>query len=221
MTGDNYFVKLAGISLFTKIGGNMKTYFGKRLFDLVVASGCLLVLLPLLIIISCLVLIFSGRPIFYRQARNGLFGKKFYIYKFRTMYNGAHEQIEQLLVNTTQHSYCHRLKEDPRVTKIGRILRRWNLDELPQLVNIIRGEMSLVGPRPGEDYFSTDLKYRYQVDRLRPGLTGYYQIFSHTTDISDVSIRIKLIDRYWQEISFLTDIKIILLTFKVIWKQKF
>lgn len=199
----------------------MRTYCGKRLFDLIVSVGSLLVLLPILIIVSYLVLIFSGRPIFYQQARNGLYGKKFKIYKFRTMTNGAHQQIEQLIEKNNQHRYSHRLKKDPRVTKIGKILRRWNLDELPQLFNIIRGDMSLVGPRPSEDYFSTDLNYRYQVNHLRPGLTGFYQIFSHTTDISDVSIRIMLINKYWQEISFFTDIKIILRTFKVVLKQKF
>ena len=137
------------------------------------------------------------------------------------MINGAHEQIEQLLNNTNQHRYNYRFEKDPRVTRIGAILRRWNLDELPQLLNIIRGDMSLVGPRPAENYFSDELNYRYQVDHLRPGLTGYYQIFSHTTDISDVVIHLKLIDKYWQEISLLTDLKIIFKTVKVILRQKF
>lgn len=199
----------------------MKTYCGKRLFDLVLSIGILLMIWPILIIVSGLVLFFSGRPIFYLQTRKGLGGRKFKIFKFRTMINGAHEQIEQLLKNTNQHRYNTRFKNDPRVTKVGAILRRWNLDELPQLLNVIRGDMSLVGPRPGEDYFSTDLNYRYQVDNLRPGLTGYYQIFSHSTDISDVNKRLQLIDKYWQEISWLTDLKIIFQTFKVILKQKF
>lgn len=199
----------------------MKTYCGKRLFDLVLSVGILLMIWPIMIIIGGLILFFSGRPIFYLQARNGLGGRKFKIYKFRTMINGAHEQIEQLLKNTNQHRYSNRFKNDPRVTRVGAFLRRWNLDELPQLFNIIRGDMSLVGPRPAENYFSDDLNYRYQVDRLCPGLTGYYQIFSRGTDISDVVARLKLIDKYWQEISWFTDIKIIFKTARAVLKQKF
>ncbi len=199
----------------------MKTYCGKRLFDLVLSVGILLMIWPILIIICCLVLFFSGRPIFYLQTRNGLGGRKFKIYKFRTMINGAHEQLESLLKNTNQHRYSIRIKNDPRVTRVGAFLRRWNLDELPQLFNIIRGDMSLVGPRPSQNYFDDDLNYRYQVDHLRPGLTGYYQIFSRGTDISDVVARLKLIDKYWQEISWFTDLKIIFKTARAVLKQKF
>lgn len=137
------------------------------------------------------------------------------------MVNGAHEQLEQILQLSQQSRDSHRIKQDPRVTKIGSWLRRWNLDELPQFYNILKGDMSLVGPRPAENYLSDDQCYLVQIKNLRPGLTGYFQIFSHSTDNCDIAIRLKLIDEYWQEISFLTDLKIIYQTFRVVLKQKF
>ncbi len=199
----------------------MKTYHGKRVFDVLLASLALIVLWPILLLITGLALVFNGRPILYRQTRLGVAGQKFTIYKFRTMVNGAHDQLTAVLHHYKQQRYNHRLPQDPRVTKLGKILRRWNVDELPQLFNILRGEMSFVGPRPAENYFCDDNNYLNQVKDLRPGLTGYYQIYSHTTDISSVDIRIESIAKYWQEISFLNDIKIILQTFRVVLKQKF
>jgi lipopolysaccharide/colanic/teichoic acid biosynthesis glycosyltransferase len=138
----------------------------KRLLDVFFCVFGLLILSPVLAVISCLVWVQSGRPILYRGVRTGLNGKPFEMLKFRTMYVGA----EQLGGSSTAET-------DPRITPIGAVLRRFKLDELPQLLNVIRGEMSLVGPRP-EVYEYTDLYSEEErlILNVRPGITDHASI---------------------------------------------
>lgn len=199
----------------------MRTYVGKRLFDIFLAGIGFVLLLPVFIIIIFIIYFDSGLPIIYTQLRIGLYGKKFKIYKFRSMVVGAHEQRSEIIKKYNLSNNNFRFRADPRVTRIGRILRRWNLDELLQLINILRGDMTFVGPRPLEEYCCNNKNYRLIVNQLRPGITGYYQIYSHYTNNSDVDIRIKLVQKYWHEISFFTDIKIIFETLKVVFHQQF
>ena len=151
--------------------------FIKRLFDIVFSSVTLILLSPLMIIIALAIWITDGRPIFFSQKRAGLNGKPFYIYKFRSMVINAPELLNEHLKSIRKNGPVWEIPDDPRVTKIGAFLRSTDLDELPQLVNILRSEMSVVGPRPLTDY-ETNLLTPYQRQRLlmKPGMTGYWQI---------------------------------------------
>jgi len=134
----------------------------KRSFDVVVASTALVLLLPILLLIAVAVMVDSGSPVFFRQTRIGRGGRRFRILKFRTMVSDA----EALTGNVSPHG-------DRRVTRCGRILRRWYLDELPQFMNVVRGEMSLVGPRPETPEFVELLgPEELRVLEVQPGIVG-------------------------------------------------
>jgi lipopolysaccharide/colanic/teichoic acid biosynthesis glycosyltransferase len=138
----------------------------KRTLDLLVATVGLIVLLPLLLVIALLIKIDSQGPVFFRQERIGLGGKPFRIFKFRSMITGAYKMGSRL---TT--------KRDPRVTRVGQILRWFKIDELPQLINVVKGEMSLIGPRPEDPYFVRFYSERQRrVLSVRPGMVGPSQI---------------------------------------------
>lgn len=139
----------------------------KTLFDTIASAILVVVFLPLLILISAAIYLFDGRPIFYEQQRVGRGGQLFDMYKFRTMVEGAEEEGPEITDGPG----------DPRITSLGRFLRRWSLDELPQLFNILKGEMSLVGPRPEvpditEDYSPEQRRVLW----IKPGLTGLSQV---------------------------------------------
>ncbi|MBP3634678.1 MAG: sugar transferase [Oscillospiraceae bacterium] len=186
----------------------------KRLQDIVLSLIALVVLFPVMLLIALIIVIDSpgASPIFV-QKRVGLNGREFYFYKFRSMCANADAMKDQLLPRNEMDGPVFKIKNDPRITKVGRILRRSSLDELPQLVNILRGDMTLVGPRPAlprEVAEYTD----YDAQRLlvTPGLTCYWQIQPHRNDLSfhewvDLDIR------YIKERSHRTDWKIILATF--------
>jgi putative colanic acid biosynthesis UDP-glucose lipid carrier transferase len=180
----------------------------KRGMDLL-ASGILLVLLaPLLMLIAVAIRLDSAGPVLFRQRRYGLGGESFDCLKFRTMRvqeNG--EVVEQ----ARQH--------DPRVTRLGRWLRSWNLDELPQLLNVWRGEMSLVGPRPHaaahNEYYRTRVRGYMRRHALRPGLTGWAQVMGlrgRTETIDRMEARVSADLNYIQNWSLRLDLKILLLT---------
>lgn len=158
-----------------------------RCMDILVAGVALFFLFPLLFSIALGIRLTSRGPIFFKQARVGLFGETFEMLKFRTMVHDAEDQKRALLhQNEQKGGVIFKMKDDPRITSLGRLLRRWSLDELPQLLNIIRGEMSIVGPRPHP--LKEVKRYpHYAMTRLRvkPGLTGYAQIHGR----SDLSFR--------------------------------
>ena len=149
----------------------------KRMFDVVVGTVLFVIALPVMVVIWLLVRLTSRGPALFRQERVGKGGKPFLMYKFRSMVKGAEEQHEQLVRESGSDTVLFKLREDPRVTPVGHVLRRWALDELPQLWNVVRGDMSLVGPRPalpGETArYSNRLRIRLQV---KPGLTGLWQV---------------------------------------------
>lgn len=192
-------------------------WFFRRAQDLVLASIALIVLSPVFLILIALILIDSpgASPIF-SQVRVGRDGKKFVFYKFRSMKPNAESELDDLLKFNEMKGPAFKIKKDPRITRVGRILRKTSLDELPQLINIIRGDMSIVGPRPAiprevEQYSD------YQKQRLlvSPGLTCYWQIQPHRNDLSfDEWMELDL--KYIKERSFLVDWKIILGTFKAV-----
>lgn len=139
---------------------------GKRLIDLALASAMLLALSPLMLICALIVKLSSPGPIVYRARRVGLGGKPFTMYKFRSMVKDAHKLGSGVTAG-----------DDPRVTKAGRMLRRFRLDELPQLINVIKGDMSLVGPRPEDPrYVELYTPRQRRVLTVRPGITGMTQL---------------------------------------------
>jgi exopolysaccharide biosynthesis polyprenyl glycosylphosphotransferase len=149
----------------------------KRLLDVSVAAAALIVLSPLLTGIALAIRRSDGGQIFYRQERVGLNGRRFKVVKFRSMVSDADVRLEDLLAHNEVNGHAFKLSSDPRVTGIGRFLRRSSLDELPQLWNVLRGEMSLVGPRPPlpREVAGYDLWHRRRLS-MKPGITGLWQI---------------------------------------------
>lgn len=154
--------------------------FAKRTFDIIGSSLGMIVLIPVFLVISIMILAErSGKHVFYKQRRIGRYGKEIYIYKFRSMVDDA-DNVERWLNKDQLRRYYAEFKvdNDPRVTKIGKFLRRTGLDELPQILNIFKGELSIVGPRPIQE---SELSfYGDNKDTLlsvRPGLTGYWQVY--------------------------------------------
>ncbi|MFT8930653.1 MAG: sugar transferase [Sporolactobacillus sp.] len=177
-----YLEQASRTELQTSYAGNKIAYlFIKRALDIFGAVVGLVVSSPLFLLISLLYLAGGQRgPVFFKQRRIGQFGKPFYIYKFRSMICNAERVLKSnkvLYQKYLDNSYKLEPEEDPRITKIGRFLRKTSLDELPQLINVLKGEMSLVGPRP---VVSEELK-EYKENRLlflsvKPGLTGNWQV---------------------------------------------
>lgn len=149
----------------------------KRLFDLAVTLVLSIVMLPAFVVIALAIKLTSSGPVFFAQERSGLRGKPFRLLKFRTMVVGAEEMVETLLDLNEATGPLFKIKDDPRVTPVGKVLRKWSLDELPQLINVFRGDMSLVGPRPPlpkevatyDDWVMARLE-------VRPGISGLWQV---------------------------------------------
>jgi exopolysaccharide biosynthesis polyprenyl glycosylphosphotransferase len=199
------------------------SFWLKRLFDTMASSLLLIVLSPLLIAIAIVIKQTSTGSIFYKQDRVGLKGHRFKVWKFRTMVENANElQRELEAQNEVKGGVLFKIKADPRITKVGRFLRKYSLDELPQLINVLQGQMSLVGPRPlaVRDYelsiqdsqqFARDRFLRYEV---LPGITGLWQVKGRVSSDSEEIF-------YWDMIyilqwSLALDLKILLETIKVV-----
>jgi lipopolysaccharide/colanic/teichoic acid biosynthesis glycosyltransferase len=148
---------------------------GKRGMDLAISTLALIVSTPLWLLVAVAIRLSSSGPVLYRQTRIGRGGEAFPMLKFRTMYDGAHE-LRSTLEPQDEPAEMFKLRNDPRVTRIGYLLRRSSLDELPQLINVLRGEMSLVGPRPliVEEDSRIQGPYRRRL-LMRPGITGPWQ----------------------------------------------
>ncbi len=184
-------------------------YVLKRLFDIVVSFIALVVFAPIMGIIALAIKLYDGGPVIYAQERVGIDGKKFTMYKFRTMRVDAEKNGPQWPK-----------PDDPRVTKIGRFLRKYSLDELPQLFNVLKGDMSLVGPRPERPYFVNEFRKRYPRYMLRhkvkSGMTGWAQVHGLRGDTS-LEKRLEYDLYYIENWSFWLDIKILIMT---LWRFK-
>jgi lipopolysaccharide/colanic/teichoic acid biosynthesis glycosyltransferase len=191
----------------------------KRLFDISAALLILLFTWPLMVALAVALLLLQGRPVIYRQSRVGLNGRAFLCLKFRTMVRDADLVLEKHLQTNTSAAAewleKQKLTVDPRITALGNFLRRSSLDELPQLLNVLRGEMSIVGPRPilAEELVRYG-SYANQLISVRPGLTGLWQV-SGRSDLP-YETRIKLDVKYIQSRSLGTDMMIIVKTVPVI-----
>jgi len=183
----------------------------KRSLDLVGALVGLVVCAPVMAVIAVLIKLDSQGPIFFVQERAGQYGNPFQIYKFRSMVADAEQRLGEVIDLDTLHQPAFKLKSDPRVTRVGRWLRRTSLDELPQLFNVLKGDMSLVGPRP-EDVRLVQRYNEWQSQRLlvKPGITGAMQI-SGRGDLP-LDERVKLELAYMKNYSLWTDIRILIET---------
>ncbi len=192
-------------------GTSPSTMAIKRALDVVLSAAALVVLVPLLVLIAIAVRLDSRGPALFTQLRAGRHGRPFRILKFRTMCQDAEERISEVIAVDELDEPMFKLREDPRVTRVGRFLRRTSLDELPQLFNVLRGDMSLVGPRPEEvwlvERYGETQRFRLQ---MRPGLTGPMQV--HGRGQLNFQERMAVEREYVENYSLRKDIKILFRT---------
>ncbi|MDR4219047.1 sugar transferase [Priestia megaterium] len=194
------------------VSNNMSYEIIKRMIDIIGASIGIVFLSIIFLIVSIAIKVEDPKgPIFFSQVRVGKNGKKFKMYKFRSMVTDAEEKLEQLLQYNETTGAMFKMKHDPRVTKIGRFVRKTSIDELPQLLNVLKGEMSLVGPRPPLPR-EVDLYTKYDKQRLlvTPGCTGLWQISGRSNIGFKQMVELDLF--YIEHKSLLLDMKIILKT---------
>ncbi|GAB6077201.1 sugar transferase [Desulfurobacterium crinifex] len=206
---------------------NIKNFRWKRIFDIVFATFAILITLPLMIPIAIAIKLTDGGNILFKQKRPGLGGKEFTVYKFRTMYLNNEEVLKEYLKKNPkarkEWELYRKLKSyDPRVTPIGRFLRKYSLDELPQFFNVLKGDMSVVGPRPYiweefEEYRIPE-DIRKKLLSVKPGVTGLWQVEGRNE--ATFEDRIKMDLKYIDSLSFWNDIKIILKTVWVMFTGK-
>jgi lipopolysaccharide/colanic/teichoic acid biosynthesis glycosyltransferase len=187
----------------------------KGAFDITAALLALLLLSPLLLAVAITIRLEDGGPAFFRQVRIGKDGKPFRVYKFRTMVVDAEQQKARLLAANEGQGVIFKIRDDPRITRIGSKLRRWSLDELPQLINVLLGEMSFVGPRPAlpqEAAAYTDIVRRRLA--VKPGITGLWQIHGRSDLPWEEAVRLDL--QYIEDCSFKLDLFILLKTWSAL-----
>ncbi len=187
----------------------------KRIMDILISIFVLIFISPFILIISILIFVKGSSPVVIKQSRIGLHGRKFMMYKFKTMYNNSHIKRSDLKDLSTKKGPLFKIDEDPRIVKGLSFLRKYSLDELPQLLNVIKGEMSLVGPRPlfEEDSEYFDKKYMRRLNVL-PGMTGLLQINERNTDDFDIWYKYDI--EYIENWNLYLDIKILFKTFRAI-----
>jgi lipopolysaccharide/colanic/teichoic acid biosynthesis glycosyltransferase len=193
----------------------------KRVLDIVGSAGCLVVLSPVFLLVAALVKLTSKGPVFFRQERVGRAGRPFTMLKFRTMHVNVDERIHQKYVESFIQSgktagagknVVFKIVNDPRITPIGHFLRKSSLDELPQFLNTLKGDMSLVGPRPSLTYEVARYKgwHRRRVLEVKPGITGLWQVTGRSRTTFDEMVRLDL--RYARNPSIWADLKILCAT---------
>lgn len=212
-------VKEQGLLAAEEVNQNGLYLFMKRLMDICGALGGVILLSPVFIIVTILIKLENPKgPVFFKQIRVGKDGKEFGMYKFRSMVTDAEERLKDLLQHNEVSGAMFKMKEDPRVTRIGKFIRKTSIDELPQLLNVLKGEMSLVGPRPPlprevKEYTSYD-KQRLLIT---PGCTGLWQV----TERNSVGFKemVELDLTYIRNRGIIFDLKIIIKTVQVMFKS--
>lgn len=196
-------------------------FFIKEIIDVVISFIILLLFLPIMMIICILIKIDSPGPILFKQKRVGKNLQKFEVFKFRTMTHSIINTNESVMHLNEASGPVFKIKNDPRLTKIGKILRKYSLDELPQLFNVFLREMNLIGPRPLPDYEVSKMQKDFSLQRhqIRPGITGLWQI-SERQKISSFRNWIKLDLKYIDEWGFFLDFKIVFKTIFIIFSGK-
>lgn len=193
----------------------------KRLFDIIVSGISLIILSPIFLVIAIIIKIDSKGKVFYKHKRLGKNGKYIYLYKFRSMYNDSDERLIEMLkdpIIKEEWTQNYKLENDPRITRVGKILRKTSIDELPQLINIFNGDMSIVGPRPIiEDEAKKYGTLKNYFLSATPGLTGWWAVNGRSAITYDDRKRLELYYVTNRNISL--DIKIIFKTFITVLKK--
>jgi exopolysaccharide biosynthesis polyprenyl glycosylphosphotransferase len=191
----------------------------KRCFDILFASVALVLALPILVLVSLATFVDSGLPIFFRQIRAGEHGRPFEMRKFRTMIKDAEARLPELVRFEELDAPMFKLKTDPRVTRVGRFLRRTSIDELPQLMNVLRGEMSVVGPRPEQldlvERYGPEAQFRLQV---KPGITGPMQVYGRGELTFEERLAVER--EYVENLSLARDLRIVLMTLPAVFGRR-
>jgi lipopolysaccharide/colanic/teichoic acid biosynthesis glycosyltransferase len=187
----------------------------KRSVDLLVSGSLLLLLSPVLLLVSLAIRLDSPGPVLFAHRRTGRLGKRFVMYKFRTMRVGADRERGEVARLSKLQPPDFKIEDDPRITRVGRYLRQWSVDEIP---NVLRGDMSLVGPRPTT--WGPELYEEWQLDRLsvRPGVTGLWQVMGRGDVHFDERVRLDL--RYIRDRSLRLDLWIMLRTVKAVLSRR-
>lgn len=190
----------------TKIQTNIK-----RALDIIIALLFLILLSPLFLIVAIIIRLDSPGPVFFQQQRIGKWGKPFYCYKFRSMFTDAEARKAELMDQNEADEVVFKMKNDPRVTRVGRVIRKTSIDELPQLINVLKGEMSLVGPRPPVpiEVIQYEFQTMYRLDAV-PGITGLQQVSGRSGLPFTRWVELDL--QYISEQSLLKDFEILLKT---------
>ena len=192
----------------------------KRLFDIVGSIIGLAITAVVTVFLAPILLIESRGPLIFKQKRVGRNGRYFYVYKFRSMYKDAEERKKALMEQNEMKGLMFKMTDDPRVTKVGKFIRKTSIDELPQFFNILKGDMSLVGTRPPTvDEFKMYEGYHKRRLSMKPGLTGMWQV-SGRSDIEDFEDVVRLDLEYIDNWSLGLDLKIMIKTIGVIFKRK-
>jgi exopolysaccharide production protein ExoY len=194
---------------------------GKRLFDVLFSSVAGVIIAPIILFLA-LIVKRDGGPMIFKHKRIGLDGKEFYCLKIRTMKPNADHSLQALLskdlIAAKEWAKTHKLRNDPRITRVGKFLRQTSLDELPQFWNVLKGEMSLVGPRPitGEELHKYGRDKFYYLNSV-PGITGIWQVSGrNTTSYSD---RVNMDKAYYKTVSFTGDLKLLFQTISTVLKR--
>jgi exopolysaccharide biosynthesis polyprenyl glycosylphosphotransferase len=222
------------MALESKSPSRVISFSIKKIMDILGGLVGLIVFSPIMLVIAILIKCTSEGPVFFRQTRVGLFGKHFEFLKFRSMYLGGSHDIHKKFIKSfiaNQNEFDHssdnqaeervyKIKDDPRVTPLGRIIRKTSLDELPQFINVLRGEMSLVGPRPPipYEYEQYDAWHKARIVEFKPGITGLWQVEGRSSTTFNEMVRLDL--KYIRQWSLWLDIKILLKTPRVVFSGK-
>lgn len=192
----------------------------KRVLDILISSIALIILSPIFFVIAILIKIDSKGPVFFKHTRIGKNGQLMKMYKFRTMYNNAEDMIKEFTPEQMKEwKENYKLTNDPRITKMGKFLRKTSLDELPQLINILKGDLSLIGPRP---VIEEELeKYEDNKEKflsIKPGLTGYWAANGRSNTSYEERMEMELF--YIDNLSFQLDFKVFFKTIEAVVKRK-
>ena len=192
----------------------------KRIIDVIISTIGLIVLSPIFLILAIIIKLDSKGPVFFAHTRYGKDGKKFKMYKFRTMYENAQDMINDFTPEQMKEwKENFKLQDDPRITKVGKFLRKTSLDELPQIVNIIKGDLSIIGPRP---VIEEELeKYGDNKDKflsVTPGLTGYWQANGRSSTTYEQRMEMELY--YIDNLSLKMDVKVFFKTIEAVIKRE-
>ena len=192
----------------------------KRVFDLVISTIGLIILSPIFLILAIIVKLDSKGPVFFAHTRYGKNGKKFKMYKFRTMYENAQDMINDFTPEQMKEwKENFKLQDDPRITKVGKFLRKTSLDELPQIVNIMKGDLSIIGPRPViEEELEKYGENKEKFLSVTPGLTGYWQANGRSSTTYEQRMEMELY--YIDHISPKLDFKIFFKTIEAVIKKE-